>query len=178
MSAIPYVAFLRGINVGGHHKIGMTDLRQVFAGLGFQTVKTVLASGNVRFESSREDARALAAEITARLEATFGYEIPVILRTQAQLQALADSDPFAGIEVTPETRLYVTFLPEKPRSALNIPYESEDGGFKILRVTDDEVCSVLTLTPHRRSVDAMDVLEKEFGKKVTTRNWNTVLKLL
>jgi uncharacterized protein (DUF1697 family) len=173
----PYVAFLRGINVGGHHKISMGDLRQAFAGLGFQNVKTVLASGNVRFETPREDAGALSAEIAARLRETFGYEIAVILRTGEQIQALVDSDPFAGIEVTPETRRYVTFLPEKPRAALQLPYESEDGSFRILRITGSEVCSVLNVT-QTRSVDEMAVLEKEFGKQITTRNWNTVLKLL
>jgi uncharacterized protein (DUF1697 family) len=132
----------------------------------------------VRFETPREDAGALGAEIAARLQQTFGYEIAVILRAGAQIQALVDSDPFAGIEVTPEMRLYVTFLSEKPRSTLEIPYVSEDGSFKILRVTEGEVFSVLQVTPQSRSVDAMAVLEKEFGKKVTTRNWNTVLKLL
>jgi uncharacterized protein (DUF1697 family) len=95
-----------------------------------------------------------------------------------EIQELADSNPFKKITVTPQMRLYVTFLSEKPKSSLKIPYESPEKDFKIVRVSNNEVCSVLTLSPNTGTVDAMSVLEKEFGRKVTTRNWNTVIKLL
>lgn len=52
-----YVAFLRGINVGGNNKIGMDELRQAFMSWGFAGVKTVLVSGNVIFETKKADAR-------------------------------------------------------------------------------------------------------------------------
>jgi len=173
-----YVAFLRGINVGGHKQIKMADLRTAFESLGFENVKTLLNSGNVLFETAEKDPKALVPRIEATLKSTFGHDVGVILRTAVEIQALVDSNPFKNVNVTPETRLYATFLSEKPNTSLKIPNISPDGNFKILRVSAGEVCSVLVLLPGSRTVDAMSVLEKEFGRKVTTRNWNTVKKLV
>ncbi len=173
-----YVAFLRGINVGGHKTIKMDELKKAFEALGFASVKTLLASGNVLFAATAASESTLAKKIEKKLATAFGHEIGVLIRKIEGLQRLADADPFAGIKVTPQTRLYVTFLAEKNKSGLKIPYESPDKSFKIIRVTGSEVCSVLTLTPNSRTVDLMSVLEKEFGRKVTTRNWNTIEKIL
>jgi uncharacterized protein (DUF1697 family) len=175
---VRHIAFLRGINVGGHRKIKMEALRQEFESLEFQNVKTLLNSGNVLFEAHGADPDALAQKIEEKLRNTSGYEINVILRTLGEIQDLVDSDPFKDIIVTPQTRLYVTFLAESPASSLKAPYELPGEDFKIVRITNGEVCSVLTLRPGSRTPDAMGVLEKEFGKKITTRNWNTVTKLL
>jgi len=175
---IKYVAFLRGINVGGHKAIKMEELKKAFETLGFENVKTLLASGNVLFAAPAASESALAKKIEKKLETAFGHEIGVLIRKIAGLQRLAEADPFAGVEVTPQTRLYVTFLAEKPRSGLKIPYESPDKNFKIIRATGSEVYSVLTLSPNSRTIDLMSILEKEFGRKVTTRNWNTIEKIL
>lgn len=80
--------------------------------------------------------------------------------------------------------MYVTFLPEKSKDYVKIPYlpaqagESPEKDFTILRVTDNEVCSVLTLSKERKTTDAMHILEKTFGKNITTRNWNTIIRIL
>jgi len=173
-----YVAFLRGINVGGHKKVKMEDLRKTFMSTGFENVKTLLASGNVLFEAPKTAENSLVQQIGKMLEKTFGFEIGVIIRSIDGLQKLADQNPFQGIEVTPKTRLYITFLSDKPNSSLKIPYQSPDGNFKILSATNSEVFSVLIVTPNSRSVDLMNVLEKEYGRKITTRNWNTIEKIL
>lgn len=173
-----YAAFLRGINVGGNKPVPMERLKKAFESLGFRNVKTLLATGNVLFEAASANAAALAGKIEEKLKRTFGFEIGTIVRTVEKLQELADSSPFKKIKVTPETRLYVTFLAEKPTSKLKIPYSTPEKDFQILRVTSTEVCSVLTLSPNRRTVDLMSILEKEFGKKVTTRNWNTIARVL
>ena len=175
---VRYVAFPRGINVGGRQIVKMADLKKTFEGLGFKNVKTILASGNVLFESAEKTPQKVREMIEAGMKKKFQLNVNVILRTVDQIQKLVDSNPFAKIQVTPETRLYITFLSETPKSKLKIPYESPEKDFQILRVTEGEVCSALTLSPERRTVDAMSVLEKEFGKNVTTRNWNTVLKLM
>jgi uncharacterized protein (DUF1697 family) len=174
---VEYVALLRGINVGGHKKVNMEDLRQAFTSWGFQSVKTVLATGNVVFESPVTDPDTLASTIEDKIKAIFGLDVSVILRRSQEIQELVNASPFEGITVTPQTRLYVTFLSEKPNSHLEIPYGSPEKDFRILRVSEREVCSVLTLSPNSRSTKAMDILEKEFGKNVTTRNWNTVIKI-
>jgi len=112
---IKYVAFLRGINVGGHKAIKMEKLKKAFETLGLENVKTLLASGNVLFEAPSASASTLTKKIENKLEAAFGHEIGVLIRKIEELQRLAEVDPFAGIKVTPQTRLYVTFLSEKPK---------------------------------------------------------------
>ncbi len=153
-----YVALLRGINVGGHKLVSMNRLRQAFESLGFKNVRTLLASGNVLFSAPPLDRDRLVRRIEARLEKTFGHEISVIVRTLEELQPLVDLNPFRGIRVTPRTRLFVTFLSEKPRTRLKIPYLSPDKSFRILRRTRGELCSVLTLGPQwSRNLRQMDI---------------------
>ncbi len=173
-----YVALLRGINVGGNKKVPMADLKKMMEKMGFTDVKTILNTGNVLFEASEKEPAALAKKIETQLEKSFGFSVGVLLRTSAQIQKLIDSDPFAKIRVTPQTRLYVTFLPENTKSSLKIPYVSPDKGFRILAKTSGELTGVLVLSETAGTVDAMRILDKEFGKAVTTRNWNTVLKFV
>jgi uncharacterized protein (DUF1697 family) len=173
-----YVAFLRGINLGGHKQVKMDELRTMFESMGFQRVRTLVNSGNVLFETRAEATSALVKRIEQELKRTFGHEIAVILRTIREIQDLVDSNPFKKVRVTPQTRLYVTLLSEKPNSSINIPYESPEKDFKILSVDDGAVLTVVTLTPKRGTTEAMSLLEKEFGKRITTRNWNTITKIL
>jgi uncharacterized protein (DUF1697 family) len=169
-----YVAFLRGINVGGV-TVKMDKLKKALEAIGFANVKTLLASGNVLFTAPSANESTLVKKIEKQLEAAFGREIGVLIRKIEELQRLAAADPFAGIKVTPQTRLFVTFLSEKNMSRMKIPFETPDKNCRIIRANDREVCSVLTLY---RTVDLMSMLEKEFGRKVTTRNWNTIEKIL
>ncbi|HTI68647.1 MAG TPA: DUF1697 domain-containing protein [Candidatus Limnocylindria bacterium] len=178
MKSVPYIVFLRGINVGGNHLVKMADLKKLLEGLGYAKVKTLLASGNVTLEAGKADPVKLAAKLAGELRKAFGFEIPVLVRSRKELVALAKTEPFALVKVTPETRLYVTFLSEKPTATSRGEYTSDDGSFSILKVTDSEVCGVLDLSKGSGTVDAMVILEKRYGKNVTTRNWNTVQKLL
>jgi uncharacterized protein (DUF1697 family) len=174
---VKYVAFLRGINVGGV-TVKMDKLKETFEALGFKNVKTLLASGNVLFAAPSASESTLVNKIEKKLETAFKREIGVLIREIEELQRLAGTEPFEGVKVTPQTRLYVTFLTEKNKSSLKIPYESPDKNFRIIRAAGREVCSVATLSPDSRTVDLMSILEKEFGRKVTTRNWNTINKIL
>jgi uncharacterized protein (DUF1697 family) len=169
-----YVALLRGINVGGH-QVPMSALKKTLEGMGCQNLKTILASGNVVFEAKKENLSSLSKKLETTLAKTFGFSIPVFLRTKRDIEKLVKSEPFKGIKVTPETRLYVTFLSEKSKST-KIP-KLPSKAFQILSVTDAAVCSVLRLSPEVGTIDLMGALEREFGKNVTTRNWNTVTKI-
>jgi uncharacterized protein (DUF1697 family) len=177
MSKTRYIALLRGINVGGSKKIEMAALRTLLASLGFENVKTLLASGNAAWDAESDDMTGMRAAIEQGIEATFGFSASVIVRPREQVERLVASDPFKDVEVTEDTRLYVTFLPTPTNSQLKIPYHVPAPDFTILSVTDTAVCSVLTLSPTSRTVDAMSILERQFGKNITTRNWNTVVKL-
>lgn len=173
-----YVALLRGINVGGNKIVGMAQLKKAFESIGYENVKTVLASGNVLFDTEEIRRAVLGKQIEEKLKAVFGHEIYVILRTIDEIQRLSDTDPFKKIEINPQTRLYISFLSEKPKGNLKIPYQSPEKDFAILRVSSGEVTSYMTVSPDRNSADLMRVLEKEFGKKITTRNWNTLARIL
>ncbi|MCI0706328.1 MAG: DUF1697 domain-containing protein [Ignavibacteriae bacterium] len=173
----PYVAFLRGINVGGVI-VKMDALKKAIESLKFKNVRTLLASGNVLFETKRSTNDAISKTIEEKLKKTFGREIGVIVHSIAEIEKLVKNNPFKGVKITPDTRLYVTFLARKPKSNLKIPYKPKGANFEIIRLTSTESCSVVTGPPGEGTLDLMDLLDKEFGKKVTTRNWNTVEKVL
>ncbi|OGD21240.1 MAG: hypothetical protein A2W03_10635 [Candidatus Aminicenantes bacterium RBG_16_63_16] len=174
-----YCAFLRGINVGGHALIKMEELKKAFVNMGFENVRTLLASGNVVFETLQSDKEMLTERIETELKNLFKKNINISLRSVDSLKALRSADPFRGIKVTPDIRLYVTFLSgkAKPRT-ITIPFAPARGEFRILRVAPREVFSVVDLSKGKGTTEAMNILEKEFGSDVTTRNWNTILKIL
>lgn len=174
---IPYAALLRGINVGGHKIIKMEALRKAFEALKFKNVRTLLASGNVIFETPEADAEVLVKNLEAHLAKTFGHPVGVILRTLANIQKIVDSEPFKSVTVTKDTRLYVTFMDPAPKPALPLPYDAPLGDYRILSIAHGAVFSVYTVTPGQRLSNSMDVLGK-FGSTMTTRSYNTVLKLL
>ena len=173
-----YAAFLRGVNVGGHKPVSMEMLKITFESLRFNNVWTLLASGNVVFETPSTNTALLEKKIEDTLKKTFGHEIGVLVRSIEELERLSKSQPFKGIDVTSQTRLYVTFLSKKPLSSMKIPYVSPDKNFKILRASTREICCALIISQISRTVDLMSILEKEFGHNVTTRNWNTIVRLL
>lgn len=171
-----YVALLRGINVGGHHKVPMAALKDVFEAMGFTSVKTILNSGNVLFETEKTLEKPLELEIADQLAGTFGFPIPLWIGESIALQNIIERDPFQGIQVHRDIRLYVSFIKKAPNEKLSLPWVSPDNSFRILALSDGMICSVLDLSISKTTL-AMNVLEKLFNKDITTRNWNTVLKL-
>lgn len=170
-----YVAFLRGINVGGHKKVPMATLRELFSSWGFQNVRTLLNSGNIAFDTGETSPEALVRRLEAGFRDAFGFESKMTVRKTSDLAALIASDPFGAMVPEEGRLLYVTFLPEPSRSSLTLPYKVKGDDFIVLKDTGAEVLSALNRKA-TGSVEAMAFLEKEFGRDVTTRNWNTVLK--
>lgn len=112
-----YVAFLRGMNLGGR-RIKNEELRAEFEALGFEDVATFRASGNVIFRSASGSERALAKKIEAGLGDALGYEVPVFLRGCAEVAKLAAAEPFdAKLVEASKGKLQVTFLAKKPSAA-------------------------------------------------------------
>src|SRR5665213_2493204 len=120
MTNATYIAFLRGINVGGH-TVKMDRLRHLFGELGFAGVRSYIQSGNVFFESEEADKPALQAMIERHVQTALGYKAPTALRTIAELEQVLALDPFRGIPVTPDIRLAVTFLTEPVATPLPLP---------------------------------------------------------
>lgn len=172
-----YVAFLRGINVGGNTIIKMEALKHEFESLGFKGVKTVLASGNVIFRMVETDASSLALQVGKKLNQDLGLKITVFLRTAEEIRALMDFDPFKEVKITPQTRCHVTFLKERPETALSFPYELPVNSYRILVIFNREICSTLELSSEQGTPELMKFIGQQFGRENTTRNWNTVLQI-
>ena len=170
-----YIAFLRGINSGGNQTVRMEVLRKTFEDLGFENVKTVLASGNVIFETNTSDEKILEQEIENVLPGVIGFKSTVIIRTMGDIQHLASLHPFDGFTPNPNNKFYVTFLQGTPETKLTFPATGK--GYTILGIFDGAICSVVDLSS-AKTPDLMRVLDKEFGKGNTTRNWNTIERIL
>src|SRR5436305_3031777 len=113
-----YVAFLRGMNLGGR-RIKNEELRRHFGEMGFEEVATFRASGNVIFStSSRETEAKLAERVEAELGERLGYEVPVFLRSIEEVAAIAAHEPFDPKLVTKSKgKLQVSLLKKKPTAA-------------------------------------------------------------
>lgn len=164
-----YVALLRGVSPVN---ASMAELRRCFERIGFVDVKTVLSSGNVVFSDARRSEAAVVKAIEAGMAAHLPRSFPVIVRSTAQLRAIVSADPYAGHGVPAGAKRVVTFLSEPPREPLALPIEFE--GARILAVSGREAFSVYL--PHPRGPVFMTLIEKTFGKAVTTRTLETVVK--
>jgi uncharacterized protein (DUF1697 family) len=175
MIDIHYAAFLRGINITGKSSVKMETLRGLFEELGFENVKTILASGNVLFETALKDKQALEKKIENILPKTIGFESDVFIRTIDDLHKLEILNPFKDKNIASQTTFYVTFVKRTPRMDLQV--SSNEKGYEILGIFYNTVCSVIDLTSIK-TPQLMQILEKEFGKSTTTRNWNTIVRML
>lgn len=173
-----FAAFLRGINVGGNNPIKMDALRAALEDAGFQNVRTVLASGNVVFETTSASESMLAKKIQTCVKDAFDKEIGVIVRSIDDLQKTVDSDPFRQVKVDSKTKFYVTFLSDQATNKLPVKMPPKDSGFTIVRAASREIFSYIVLSPGIQSTDLMSWLDKIYGKNVTTRTWNTIAKVL
>ncbi len=108
-----HVAFLRGMNVGGH-RITNDDLTAHVAALGFAHVATFQASGNVVFDAGDGDPAEVEVELQRGLEAALGYAVPTIVRSLDDVRRLAAADPFDGWHAPDGGKLQVTFLRPAP----------------------------------------------------------------
>ena len=171
-----YVAFMRGINVSGHHKIPMAELRQEMAKIGCENIVTILNSGNVIFDSRKAHLSRLEEEIAAHLEKVFGFSVPTILRKQTSILQLISKDPFRDIVVTNDIRLYVSLLWKDVEADLTLPWISEDGSSKIIDKLDNNILSVLDISVSN-TPKGMGIIESFYGKAITTRSWNTIKRI-
>lgn len=171
------LAILRGINVGGHRKILMADLKAMMEQLGFSSILTYIQSGNVWFDAEEgSDPLALSQQIEQAILDRFGHEVPVIIRTLGQLEQAVRMNRFyrEGVELS---RLHLTFLSaeadtEKKAALDYTPYLPDQ--FHIVR---SHVFLYLENKYHQTKLSNA-FFEKKLGVKATTRNWKTVLKLL
>jgi uncharacterized protein (DUF1697 family) len=169
-----YVALLRGI-APINPNMRNEKLRGVLEGLGFQNVQTVISSGNVLFESPSNNTKMLEETIEKAWPTRLGFTSTTIVRSQDELRRLVESSPFKGINDSPDSRLNVTFLKNKPKTDLKSPYQGQ--GYTVMGIGDRAVFTAIDLSG-TKTPDVMRWLEKQFGKEITTRTWKTVHRIL
>ncbi|MDF2628764.1 MAG: cytoplasmic protein [Symbiobacteriaceae bacterium] len=167
-----YVALLRGINVSGHRMIKMTELQRMCEALGLGRVRTYIQSGNVLFESD-EERGTLRRQIEAQIEATFGFDVPVVLRTAAEMEQIVAGSPWAPGE---GESLHVALLADAPSPDGVARLAAVDTGSDEYRLVGQEVY-LLYRQPSHKSKLSNALLEKKLGVASTLRNWQTVTKL-
>lgn len=164
-----YAAFLRGVSPTNAK---MPELKRCFEAAGFTDVKTLLSSGNVVFSAKPADEAALARKAEAAMQKQLGRSFMTIVRSADDLQALLDADPYAKFRLASGSKRVVTFLLGAPKKPLALPIALD--GARILCVHGREVFSAYV--PGPRGPVFMTLIEKTFGKDVTTRTWDTVKK--
>jgi uncharacterized protein (DUF1697 family) len=172
-----YIAFLRGINVGGNALIKMADLAKVFSSLKFKNVRTYIASGNVLFEAAVSDGGTLELKIEKALLKSFGQEVSVMVRTVPEVERIVQRDPFAEKTGDAHWKLYVVFLKEEPVSALKKSLLVLSGELETYALLGREVYSTIHKN-HPKPTFSGNFIEKQLKVRATARNWNTVRKIL
>ncbi len=170
------VAFLRGINVGGHKKVSMAALKSAFEALGFTNVRTVLASGNVIFEAPKKDPDP-GRTIALGLEKALGFPVTVIIRTVRELRAIVRSDPFKDAPSGTNVQHYVIFLKGEGNVPSRVRLPAPPNGVRIVRIDPGEIFSIVDLSRGGRTPELMRYLDQNLGPAGTTRNWRTVVRL-
>jgi uncharacterized protein (DUF1697 family) len=171
-----YVALLRAVNVSGQNKVAMADLRAHLSGAGYQDVITYVQSGNVVLRAPATPESKLVADLERQIRKGFGLTVTVLVRTADQLRQIRAADPF--VKRGAETRsLYVTVLATKPTAAQVKELASKTVGPDEAIVRGREIYLHCPGGYGRTKLNN-SFFERQLGTRATTRNWNTVTKLL
>ncbi|MFC9625650.1 DUF1697 domain-containing protein [Streptomyces sp. NPDC056930] len=173
-----YAALLRGINVSGHKKVPMAELRTLLTELGHGDVRTHLQSGNAVFSSASDDENALAAELERAIEKRFGFPVPCLVRDGAYLAAVAAACPFPATELEGR-QLHITYYGQPVDAerfagidpAAFLPEEFRLGDRALYLYAPDGL-------GRSRLAEALSRPSLTKGVIATSRNWNTVVKLV
>jgi uncharacterized protein (DUF1697 family) len=171
-----YIALLRGINVGGHTRVSMSDLRDFAAALGFAGARTLLQSGNLVFRSTARTSAPLERRMEIEAETHLDLQTDFFVRTAEEWKAILADNPFREQAARDPSHLIVMFL-KKPAGAKAVAaLQSAITGNEIVRASGRQAYIVYPDGIGRSRLTGA-VIEKTFGARGTGRNWNTVTKL-
>ena len=173
-----YIAFLRGINVGGHKLIRMAELVRIFSAAGCKNVRTFQQAGNVIFESRSASPKNLTRKIEAALEKDLGYHVPVVLRSLDELQRMVKRDRFKKFAEEKEVMLCVVFLAESPQSKPRLPIISTTENVEIFEIADGAAFAVTRRKKNGWFGYPHAVVEKHLAVVGTTRQWKSFQKIV
>jgi uncharacterized protein (DUF1697 family) len=165
-----YAAFLRGVSP---MNAKMPELKKAFEAAGFTDVRTVLSSGNVVFRAPAAAETSIQKKVEAAMTKHLGHSFLTVVRSVDALSEMLAADPYKAHRLAPNAKRVVTFLRETPIARLALPIELD--GARILAVKGTEAFSAYV--PHPKGAVFMTLIEKTFGKDVTTRTWDTVAKV-
>jgi uncharacterized protein (DUF1697 family) len=171
------ISMLRGVNVGGHNMIKMDALRDLHESLKLRGPETYVQSGNVVFEVAGRDLASLAERIEQAIEMKFGFRVSVILRTAAEMRDAAAKNPFAARPEIEPSKLAVTFLASRPSDEARSRLLAIDTAPEELRINGRELYIYYPNGMARPKL-SWPLIERTLGIPGTSRNWNTVTRLL
>ena len=169
-----WAALLKGFNVGGK-RMPMGELKKNFEGAGLRDAKTLLASGNIVFDSEETDGSRLEAAIEAML-AGHGLKVAVLVRNAEEIRAVIAANPFPEVAEERPNQMIVTFHRENfPTDALGRLAEIYEGPER-LKAHGRELYADYP-DGQGKSKLSETMPKAKFPKIATARNWNTVVKL-
>jgi uncharacterized protein (DUF1697 family) len=170
-----YVAFLRGINVGGKNMIKMEKLREIVASVGAENVKTYVNSGNVIFETKKTSDKKLAKEIHDAIQKELGMDISVMVRSIAEVQEIIEKNPYKG-QFENHKDLHVFFLDEELSPEHRKMLLANNSDVEFLTVDGRTIYYLLRISIIDSSL-GKGFIDKKLKIPSTARNWRTVNKI-
>jgi uncharacterized protein (DUF1697 family) len=168
-----YAALLRGINVGGHRKVPMAELRQIMSDLGWKDVRTYLQSGNAVFTTDDPGPR---ERLEGAVAEHFGFEVPCLVRTAEELRAVAAACPYPAAELDP-AKLLVLFLEQVPEEGHFDSVDAERFAPDTFHHAGGAVyCYFPDGMGRSRLPAALEAVRPDIA--MTGRNWRTVQRLI
>ncbi len=170
-----HLALLRGINVGGANKLPMNELRDLFVAAGCRDVRTYIQSGNVIFRADPRVVASFPDVMTARIAERFGYRVPLVTRTEAQIGDVVRHNPFVAEGAAAET-LHVVFLADLPPTRSVAALDPDRSPPDTFVVRGQELYLRL---PHgaARTKLTNAYFDATLATTSTARNWRTVTTL-
>ena len=170
------VAMLRGVNLG-KRRMKMEALREVCIAAGCSAVQTYVQSGNVVLRTTARNLSKLGPRLEAALEERFGFDVPVVLRSAAELREIVEFNPFPTQALNEPGKVQVTFLYEDPGEANRKRVQAMAVAPEELRVKGREV---FIYYPAGQGLSKLKwaPIDKALGTSGTARNWTTVCQLL
>jgi uncharacterized protein (DUF1697 family) len=169
-----YIALLRSINVG-KRQIKMDVLKELFRMADFDNIVTYIQSGNVLFDTKQTNELVLRKAIEEQLEKGTGFEVKTIIRNLEEIAKVIKASPFDP-EAETNRKLYITFLAEEPHAEKAAGLEALSTDSETMKIINREV---YFLTPaYGETKFSNNFMEKKLGIVATTRNWQTVNKVL
>jgi uncharacterized protein (DUF1697 family) len=170
-----YIAFFRGINVGGNNSLPMKELVAILDSMGARNVKTYIQSGNVVFESAEKNPAQLSKQLTAEIKKRRGIEPRTLILPVDALKKAAADNPFPDAETDPGG-LHLGFLFSRPKKPDLEKISSVKKGSERFQLIDGVYYLHAPEGVGRSKLAAS--AEKLLGVPVTDRNWRTVCKVL